>query len=266
MARSLAGWCAAMMSLVVGFGSVLADEGGSTGTADPTGTWKWERTFNDNTAEFLLKLNWDGKRLSGKYTAFGSTSDIEQSQLEHDELSFLAKREFNGNQFEVKFKGKVESDNLVGKITVDFGNGPQEFDWNAKRSVEVDDVLGTWNLRLEMPNGVIEPRLTITRKGEELHGAYVSPFGAREAKNVTLKDNQLSWEISGERDGNQFKVVYTGQPRGNIIEGTTEFDFNGNTGTMEFTGKRRPPEDEEKAQPAETEAGVAEGTVESSEQ
>ena len=116
-----------------------------------------------------------------------------------------------------------------------------------KRAVEIDDVVGTWDLSLEGPNGTIEPQLTLTKDGEKLSGKYVSPFGEREPKNVTLKDNKLSWEISGERDGAQFKVVYTGMPRGNKIEGDAEFDFDGNAGSMEFTGKRTPPEEKEKS-------------------
>jgi hypothetical protein len=230
-----------------------------TKSIDPTGTWKWERTFNDNAAEFSLKLNWDGKKLSGKYSAFDQTSDIEDTKLENDKLSFLAKREFNGNAFEVKFDGTAEPDDIKGTIRVDFGNGPQDFDWHAKRAVETEDLLGTWSLKVETPNGLVEPRLTITEMDDKLHGAYVSPFGEREAKNVTLVNNELSWEISGERDGNQFKVVYTGKPRGNRIEGNTEFDFGGNTGTVGFTGERTPPEEKagartEEAQEAEPKA------------
>jgi hypothetical protein len=64
---------------------------------------------------------------------------------------------------------------------------------------------------------------------------------------VTLKDNKLIFDVSAERDGAEFKVVYTGTPRGNNIEGEAEFDFGGNAGSMEFTGKRTPPEEKEKA-------------------
>jgi hypothetical protein len=245
-----------------------ADDAAKTSRPDPRGTWKWERTFNDNTAEFVLKLNWDGKLLSGEYTAFDNTSTIEETKLERDTISFIARREFNGNEFEVAFDGQVKPDDIVGKVTVDFGNGPQEFDWHAKRAVEIDDVLGVWDLQLETPNGLIEPRLTITKdKDDKLHGAYVSPFGEREAKNVTLKDNELSWEISGKRDGARFKVFYTGKPRGSTIEGTNEFDFGGNTGTIEFTGKRTPPAEKEKmppeeARPAEGETAAAKSQAE----
>ncbi len=212
--------------------------------ADPSGSWKWDYTFNDNTAEFSVKLESDGKKIAGKYTAFGQTTDIEDGVLDKDDLSFVSRREFNGQKFEVKFKGKVEPNDIRGTVNVDFNNGPQEFEWHATRFVDLADVVGQWTLKLETPNGVIEPRLTITRDGDALKGEYESVFGKREPKNLALKDGELSWEISGDGQGGPFKVVYKGQPRGNKIAGTNEFDFNGNTGTMEFTGTRTPPKEE----------------------
>lgn len=232
--------------------------------ADPSGTWKWDYTFNDNKAEFKLKLDWDGKQLKGKYTAFNNTTEIEDAKLEKDQLTFVARREFNGQKFDVDFEGQLKDDEIVGTVTVALGDEPREFEWNAKRAVEVDDVVGEWNLRLETPNGVVEPKLTI-KKGEKdaLSGTYESVFGEREPKNLALKDNQLTWEISSDdQDEFDFKVVYKGRPRGNLIEGTNEFDFGGNAGTMKFTGKRTPPEEKKKeprpaeAKPAETPAAT----------
>jgi len=157
-------------------------------------------------------------------------------------LTFVAHREFNENKFDVHFNGKIEGDDINGKISLDFGQGPQEFDWHAKRTPDVENVLGLWELHLDTPNGAIEPHITITKDEKGLHGAYSSPFGDREAKSIEFKDGQLSWEISGERDGNQFKVVYRGKPEGEKIKGSADFDFGGNTGSMDFTGKHTPPE------------------------
>jgi hypothetical protein len=211
---------------------------------DPSGTWKWQYQFGDNTMDAKLKLHWDGKRLTGKYTARNVTSEIRDAKIAKDQVSFSTVRNFNGNEFEIDFKGQLKPDDIVGTVSMDFGQA-QDFEWKAKRAVEADDVLGVWDLRLETPNGVVEPKLTITRgENDKLQGRYVSVFGDREPKNLTIKDNQLMWEISaGENDDFDFKVVYTGKPRGNKIAGKTEFDFNGNTGTMEFTGKRTPPEE-----------------------
>jgi hypothetical protein len=217
------------------------------GPPDPNGTWAWERT----SAEFVVRLLWEDKKLTGKYSAFGSTTDIEDARFDKGDLSFKCRREFGGNQFDVHFKGKVEGDEIRGNINLDFGQGPQDFEWVAQRTVRPEDVLGVWKLRVETPNGVVEPRITITRDGEALKGAYESPFGQRDAKNVALKDGELSWEISSDDGGGQFgpfKVVYKGKPRGNSIAGKSDFDFGGNTGEATFTGKRTPPKEDASAE------------------
>jgi hypothetical protein len=216
------------------------------GPPDPNGTWAWERTFQDNTTEFVVRLAWEDKKLTGKYSAFGNTTEIEDGRFDKGELSFTCHREFGGNEFDVHFKGKVEGDEIRGNINLDFGQGPQDFEWIAKRTVTPEDVLGVWKLRVETERGVVEPQITITQKGDALHGDYESPFGQREAKKVALKDGELSWEISSDDGGGQFgpfKVVYKGKPRGNNIAGKSEFDFGGNTGEAEFTGKRTPPKE-----------------------
>jgi hypothetical protein len=255
-------------SLVVGLqlailGSVSAqtnEEEKKTSPIDPAGTWVWDYTFNDNSAEFKLKLKWDNEqKLTGKYTAFDRSSDIEEVKLEKDQLSFVTKREFEDREFTVHFNGKVQPDDITGTVSFDFdGNGPREFDWNPERVVEIDDVLGTWELRVETPNGVIQPRLTITADGEKLSGKSVSDaFGELEAKNVNLKDNTLVWEVSVVNNGIEFQVKYAGKPRGNTIEGSNEFTVGENTGTMKFTGKRTPPEERKSERPAGEEKPAA---------
>ena len=64
---------------------------------------------------------------------------------------------------------------------------------------------------------------------------------------------------TGAADDDQFdfKIVYKGNPRGNKIEGSNEFDFGDNTGTMKFTGKRVPPEEKKKDRPAEAKSAEA---------
>jgi len=248
--RRLFAWAVLVLQVVL-VGFAQADEAADAAKAapvDPTGSWKWEYNLNDNPAQFSLKLNWDGKQLTGKYTAFDNTTDIEEAKLEKDQLSFIAQREFDGNKFTVHFNGKAQPDQIDGTVGVDFGEGPREFDWHAKRVVDVEDVLGTWKLRLETPQGVIEPQITITKDGDKLHGDYVSPFGERDAKDLTLKDGELSWKIESDDDDEfDFQVVYHGKPRGDKIAGNNEYDFGGETGTMDFTGERTPPEEKDAA-------------------
>jgi hypothetical protein len=213
-------------------------------SVDPTGAWRWEYRFNDNEpAEFSLKLKWDGKELTGKYTAFDATTDIEEGKVEDGKLSFISKRTLNNNEFTVHFQGKAEADDIVGTVAVDFGEGPREFDWHAERTVDVDGILGSWKLNLETPQGVIQPVITIKEEKGKLTGHYVSPFGEREAKELTFKAGELAWRIESEDDDDlQFEVEYRGKIDGDKISGSTEYDFDGNAGSMEFTGERTPPE------------------------
>jgi hypothetical protein len=250
----LAIWILGVQAVLVGVACAQSNDDEKTPpSVDPAGTWIWDYSINDNTAEFKLKLKWDDEtKLKGKYMAFDRTSDIEEVKFEKDQLSFVTKREFEDREFTVHFNGKVEADNITGTMSFDFdGNGPREFDWNPKRVVEVDEIVGTWELSVETPNGAVEPRLTINADGEKLSGKSVSnTFGELEAENVKLKDNTLTWEVSVVNNGIEFNIKYTGKPRGNTIEGSNEFSVGENTGTMKFTGKRTPPEKKEKEQPA----------------
>src|SRR5262245_21111187 len=82
--------------------------------ADPSGTWKWQYQFGDNKMDAKLNLDWNGKKLTGKYTAREVASEIRDGKLEKDQLSFSTRREINGNEFEVKFNGQVKQDEILG--------------------------------------------------------------------------------------------------------------------------------------------------------
>lgn len=232
----------------------VAEEAKTEPAADPTGTWTWTREFNGNSMEMVLKLNWDGKELSGEYTSFRQPSKIKDAKFDDKGFSFVVEREFNGNSFAVDFEGKASKDAIDGTVSMDWGGDTREFEWHAKRKVEESDVLGKWQLRLDTPNGLLEPTLTVTKSKAGLEGKYESPFGVREVKELKLKDNKLEWIVEGETDQFTIHAEYSGHPRGNTIEGTNNYDINGNTGEMEFTGKRTPPKPAEEKTPEATPA------------
>ena len=228
------------LAVVLQTSTVRADK-----QADPTGTWKWERKFGDNTVQFTLRLGLEGDKVSGSYASSRATSKIKHGKMDGDQLSFQVEREFNDRKFTISFQGKVSEDAIKGKGKFSAGGNSREFDWEAKRSVGLDDVVGTWKFRIETGNGnVLEPSVKFAKKGKALSGVYTSRRGDIEAKKVEIKDNQLTFEISGENDGNKWKVTYQGKPRGNSIKGTIDYDFGGNTGTVDFEGKRSPAKKE----------------------
>ena len=101
---------------------------------DPTGTWKWTVTFNNNTREQTLKLKLDGDKLTGAVIGRNNQETaIEDGSYKAGELSFKVTRERNGQKFTSKFEGKVSGDTIKGKMMVNFGGDEQTRDWEAKR-------------------------------------------------------------------------------------------------------------------------------------
>jgi hypothetical protein len=105
----------------------LADE-----STDPTGTWKWSVTFNNQTRDVTLKLKLEGDKLTGAMLGRDNQEiPIEDAKYKDSEVSFAVTRERNGQKFTIKYNGKVSGDTIKGKS---YREGQTEGrDWEAKR-------------------------------------------------------------------------------------------------------------------------------------
>ena len=92
-----------------------------------------------------------------------------------------------------------------------------------------------------------EPIIKFSETDGKLAAVYTGRSREREVKKIEIKDNQLTFEISGENDGNQWSVVYKAKPRGNSVKGTFDYDFGGNSGTLDFEGKRLPEKEKQES-------------------
>ena len=216
------------------------------------GTWKWEREFNGNPIKYTLILHQDeSQKLTGSYkTEFpnGGGPDLNEpvplqdARLEGDQLSFTVKRRFNDNDFTVTYQGKVEADEIKGDAKMNFGNGDRNFPWLAKRSLGIDDVVGKWTLKLETPNGVVEPSLSLQRvkdKPEELEGTYHSAmFGDNRLENISIEAETLRFVVNFKTDNGDFQAQYEAKPKGDKISGSLKATFGGQEREMSFSGTR----------------------------
>jgi hypothetical protein len=104
------------------------------GAEDPTGTWKWSVTFNNNTREQTLKLKLEGEKLTGAMLGRDNQETaIDNASFKDDKVSFTVTREFNGNKFTQKFSGTVKGDTITGKSEFDRDGQTMSRDWEAKR-------------------------------------------------------------------------------------------------------------------------------------
>ena len=112
-----------------------ADDTKAVATVSATGTYTWTMKRQDQEITSTLKLKQDGKKLTGTINGFqGNEIEIQDGKVEGDEVSFTVIREFNDNKITIKYKGKLESDAIKGKASVERDGQTNERDWEAKRS------------------------------------------------------------------------------------------------------------------------------------
>jgi len=126
-------WLALAGLILVAPAAVMAEE-----KANPTGTWKWSTTFNDQTRETTLKLKLDGDKLTGTISGRNNSENaIEEASFKDGEVAFSISRERDGQKFTMKYKAKVEGDTLKGKIESPGRDGQTRTrDFEAKRAKE----------------------------------------------------------------------------------------------------------------------------------
>jgi hypothetical protein len=94
---------------------------------------KWKATYetpDGQKRESTFDLKADGATLNGTVTSPRGESKIQDGKVDGDNVSFNVVRNFNGQDFKIGYKGKIEGDDM--KLTVSFGED-RTFDMVAKR-------------------------------------------------------------------------------------------------------------------------------------
>jgi hypothetical protein len=210
---------------------------------DPSGTWRREYDWNDARVEEVIRLNQmaDGK-IMGMLWYNDAALEIKDAKLKGRELSFSVSGDYQGNAWTTSYTGTMTGEEIKGTGVLQFSGESWDFDWTPLRSVQLNDLVGTWNIRIESEDGnVLEPTLKISKDGEAYRGDYKSMQGYDlDVKDLRVENNNtLRFTLAGESDGNPFKVDYQGRPYGGKISGSLEYDFGSYAGQSEFSGKRK---------------------------
>lgn len=103
--------------------------------ANPTGTWKWTVTFNDQSFEQTLNLKFEGGKLTGTMVGRnGTETPITDGKFENGQITFKIVRERNGNQMTTNYSGKLVGDTIEGKSSMTFNDQTREMDWKPARA------------------------------------------------------------------------------------------------------------------------------------
>ena len=206
---------------------------------NPVGTWKWERTIRERKVESVLKIKSTEGKLAGTYKGFRDEVAIKDVTLDGDKLSFNYTVEFNDRSFTVSYEGKISADTIKGKGTFDGGDQKREFEWLATRSVELTDLVGTWNLKITISDErSFDSTLKLVAADGKVEGKYMSRQQEAEVEGLAMKNNELTFRVTRERDGTKFTVRYKAKVQGDALLGTAERTRDGESRTAKLEGKR----------------------------
>lgn len=116
-----------LLSLAVVTSALAAD-------ADPTGTWKWTMTRNNQSRDVTLKLNLEDGKLTGSMPGRNNTETaIEDGKFEGGKVSFKVTRERNGQKSTSTYSGELKEDTIKGTIEGERNGEKTSREWEAKR-------------------------------------------------------------------------------------------------------------------------------------
>jgi hypothetical protein len=102
---------------------------------DPSGTWKWQITINNNTIDLSLALKLDGDKLTGSLTSPRGETAIQDGKFKDGEVSFkVVRKGQDGQEFTSKYSGKLSGDTIKGKVEFERNGQAMSRDWEAKKS------------------------------------------------------------------------------------------------------------------------------------
>ncbi len=211
-------------------------------TFDPSGTWRREYDWYDTRIEEVIRLNLkeDGK-VVGTILRNDAASEIKNGKLKGNELSFSVSNDYQGTAWVTSFTGIIKGNEIDGTVVLQVGDQSWDFAWKPKRSVQMDDVVGTWQIHIESSDGnVLEPTMKISKDGDKYKSVYKSTQGQElDVKDLRVEKNTLKFTVTTEFDGGSIKVDYQGRPYGDNISGSLDYDLWGSTGQAEFTARRK---------------------------
>ncbi len=209
---------------------------------DPSGTWRWSYEMDGKTREDSLVLNLDDGKLTASFFGVAEKPvDVKDAKLKDNQLSCTVEYKWNNQTVSLEFAGKIKQDDLDGTVNVTTEAGTQEYPWTPKRSVQLDDAVGQWNIVIDANGNKLEPRMVITKAGETLKGKYTVAEGTVvDATGLKIRDNKLEFHVDASIDGRKLKADYSGRPYGHSMKGKIKYDLDGNDGEIDFIAKRQP--------------------------
>ena len=85
------------------------------------------------------------------------------------------------------------------------------------------NVVGSWDITIESPQGKNSAVLVIKKDGDKLSGAMKSPRGERPIESVALTGNDITFVMKANVQGQDMVFTYKGKAENNSMKGDVDF-------------------------------------------
>lgn len=100
------------------------------------------------------------------------------------------------------------------------------------------DATGKWTWKLKFQEREIEQNLVLKQEGEKLTGTLGTGERKAEIADGKVKGDEVSFTVTRERNGQQFKTNYKGKVEGDTIKGTIVTTRDGQERSREWVATR----------------------------
>ena len=211
-------------------------------TVDPSGTWEFHYGGGGQgrAHRFVMSLG-DAGRVTGMvHPPDGTPWEIEEGKLDGNELVLTVRPEIGARTFVVQLRGQIDGDEIQGDGTLiqpDSGVS-RAIQWSPTRIVEMQDVVGSWNITIPDPRGgrTWNSVLTVTGAGEQYKGTYTSGGQQHAVTGLGIVSKQLTFTTVVPRNERELTLKFQGRPYGTRIPNGT-IDVNHGRFSLGFTAE-----------------------------
>jgi hypothetical protein len=176
------------------------------------GTWDVTVESPNGPVKSVLVIREEGGKLSGLMKSPRGERALKSIEAKGSDIKMVMVIPFQGDQMEITYTGKVESDSMKGDA--DFG-GLAQGTWAAARQKEgasagASDISGVWNLTVETPQGTGTPVFTFKQEGGALTGSYKGQLGEGPVTG-SVSGSDVKFSVKLNVQGQDLAIVYTGK-------------------------------------------------------
>jgi hypothetical protein len=107
------------------------------------------------------------------------------------------------------------------------------------RAADKADPNGTWKWSVTFNNQTRDVTLKLKLDGDKLTGKISGRNNTEtDIEDATFKDNEVSFSVTRERNGQKFVTKYKGKIDGDTIKGKSESERNGQNQSRDWEAKR----------------------------